>query len=178
MASKLNQWIVREYGELLRDREGVVLLNLDSLSVGESQALRGAVRSAGARLQVTRKRLVRVALHEAGIPIDLDAESGTLAFLVGDVESTLAASKAIEKLWEKVKAPERKVRFRAAFLDGSAMGPEEAARIPAMPDRQTLRGQLCAAIAGPGRMLATILNELPASTARALQARADQGEAA
>ena len=46
-----------------------------------------------------------------------------------------------------------------------------------MPDRQTLRGQLATLLTGSARQLATLLSEVPASTARAISARVDGGEA-
>ncbi|RMH03583.1 MAG: 50S ribosomal protein L10 [Planctomycetota bacterium] len=177
MVSTLNQLIVNEYAELVKGREGVVVLSMDGLTVDESQRMRNLVRESGADLRVTRVRLARVAMREAEVPLDLAGQSGLTGLLVGDVEATIAAAKAIEKEWEKAK-DQRKVHFRAAWLDGSLMGPEEAARIPAMPDRQTLRGMLCSVLSAPARQLAQVINEVSASTARALQARADQEDAA
>ncbi len=177
MVSTLNKLIVSEYAQLVKDQEGVVLLSMDQLSVEESIHMRNVVRESGASLRVTKVRLAQVALGQAEIPIDLSDEHGLTGLLVGDVEATLAAAKAIEKIWEKAK-DDRKVRFRAAWLDGSVMDAAAAAQIPAMPDRQTLRGMICSALIGPARQLAAVLNELPASTARCLQARADQGDAA
>jgi large subunit ribosomal protein L10 len=177
MVSTLNKWIVREYTDLVKGQEGVVLLSMDRLSVAESMSLRDAVRESGAELSVAKVRLAQVALRDAEIPLDLSDESGLTGLLVGDVESTISAAKAIEKIWEKAK-DKRKVHFRGAWLDGSVMDAAAAALIPAMPDRNTLRGMMCSAILGPARMLATLMNEVPASTARALQARADQGDAA
>lgn len=177
MVSTLNKWIVREYTDLVKGREGVVLLAMDRLDVQEAQEVRTAVRAVGARLRVAKQCLAQVALQDAGLTVDVSLGGGLAGLLVGDVESTLAAAKAIEKICEKAK-DKRKIFFKSAWLDGALIGPAEAAGIPAMPDRQTVRGMLCCALAGPARALATVLRELPASTARALQARTDQDSAA
>lgn len=176
MPCKLNHWIVREYADLVKDREGVVVLGLEGLSVLQASALRNEIRATGADLCVARNRLAGVALREAGIPLDPALLSGTCALLVGSAEQTIAAAKAIEKLWALEK--ERKVHYRGAFLDGSTMSAAEAAQIAAMPDKHTLRAMMCGAILGPARMLATVLSEVPASQARALKARAEQEQAA
>lgn len=172
MPSKINQWMVREYAGLIKDREGVVVLGLEGLSVTQAAALRNEIRATGAELCVTRNRLAGVALREAGIPLDPALFSGPCAVLVGSAEQTISAAKAIENLWALEK--QRKVHYRGAWLDGSAMNAAEAAQIAAMPDKNTLRAMLCGAIVGPARMLATVLSELAASQARALQARVDQ----
>lgn len=178
MVSYINEWIVREYSELVKDQDGVVLLSVESLTVEEAQTLRNEVRETGASLIVGKKRLVRVALKEVGIELGDDAwDSGSTALLVGDAETTINAAKTIEKLYKKAKDA-RKVNYRGAFFDGSVMNATEAASIAGMPDRQTLRGMMVGVLSAPARKLATVLNEVGASTARCLQARADQGDAA
>lgn len=173
MASFVNEWMVQAYTGQFGDREGVVLLSLDGLSVEETQTLRTEIRKTGAQMRVTKNRLAKVALKEVGIEFDDSGWGGMCALLVGDAESTISAAKAIEDLWKK--APERKVNYRAAMLDGDVMNAEQASKIADMPDKNTLRAMMCGAINGPARSLASLLREVPASTARVLQARADQG---
>lgn len=176
MPSKINEWIVREYTGLLKQGEGVLVLGCEGLTVAEASALRREINGTGAELCLTRKTLANVAIKAAGIPIDLSQVPGTCALLIGNPEATIAAAKAVEKLWDKAK--ERKVVYRAAFFDGSQMSAAEAARIHAMPDKNSLRAMMCGAILGPARMLATALREVPASNARVLQARADKEQPA
>lgn len=176
MVSTLNKWIVQDYVQFLKDQEGIVVLSLDQVSVDEAQNLRNAIRDQGAALRIGKNRLVHVALEEVGIPIPKEAFDGTCGLLVGDTEATIGAAKAVEEIWKKVKP--RKVNYCGAFFDGTVMSAVEAATIAAMPDKQTLRAMLCGAIQGTARSLAALLQEVPASTARAIQARADQEEAA
>jgi len=177
MVSKINEWIVAEYSALMKDQEGVVVLTLEGLSVQEAEGLRASVRAAGAELKLAKSRLAKVAIKENETPIEDSAFVGCAALLVGSVDSTLAAAKAIEQLAESQKE-ERTIFFRGAWLDGTAMGEAEAASIPSMPDKDTLRGMIVGALSAPARMLATLMREVPASTARALSARADQEDAA
>jgi ribosomal protein L10 len=96
--------------------------------------------------------------------------------MVGSAEATISAAKAIEELWGKDK--ERKVTYRGAVLDGSMMTAAESSGISKMHDKDTLRAKMCGALTGSARHLATLLREVTASTARVLQARADQSESA
>lgn len=176
MVSTLNKWIAGEYGSLVKGQEGVVVLGLERVTVQEAEELRNVVRETGAAFRVTKNRLAKVALADTGVEVDDSAWGGTCALLVGDPETALSAAKAIEALWKKGR--ESQITFRGAYFDGSTMTAAEAAGIPSMPDRQTLRAMMAMALAGTARQLATLLQEVPASTARALQARADQGEAA
>ncbi len=177
MVSNLNKWMVGEYSGLLKGEEGgVVVLCMERLTVKEAETVRNSVRETGARLRVIKNRLARVALKEAGIPLEGDVFQGSCGMLVGELEATIAATKAIEAFSKKSK--ERKITYCGAWFDGTVMDSAQAARIAAIPDRHTLRGMICSAIIGPARMLATVVREVPASTARCLQARADQEEAA
>lgn len=171
MVSTLNKWIVKEYQELLSENE-VVVLGMDQVTVEEAEDVRNRVRETGAQVLVTKNRLAKVALKESGIEMPSDAFDGTCALLVGSVENTIAAAKAIDSVWKK--ASDKKISFRAAWFDGSMMDASQAPAIAKMPDKQTLRGMLAGAIAGPARMLATVLQEVPASTARVIKARADE----
>jgi len=176
MVSNLNEWMVGAYGAEFSGKEGLVLLSIENLTVEESQELRNKVRESGAQLRVTKNRLAKVALKQAGIEFDEDSWSGMCGILVGDTESTIKAAKEIEVLWKKAEV--RKVKYRAAVLDGATMSAGEAASIAGMADKDTLRGQICGTIMGTPRQLASIFNEVPASLARAIQARVDQGESA
>jgi len=177
MVSTINEWIVSEYTDFFRDKEGVVLLDMHALSVEESQNLRASIRATGAELRLTKKRLAKVAMKEAGIALGDDAWcAGDLAVLVGDAEATISAAKAIKDAFGDDEA--NRIVYRGAYFDGSIMNAEEAVTLASMPDKQTLRGMLCGAVSGPARSLASLLSEVPASTARVLQARADQGDAA
>lgn len=176
MVSTINQWMVQGYQQQFDAQEGVVLLGMEGLTVEESEALRASVREAGAELRITKNRLAKVALKEIGIEFDASAWGGLCGMLVGSTEATIGAAKAIEELWKK-KA-DRKINYRGAMLDGAMMTAEEASRIAEMPDKDTLRAMMCGALTGSARQLATLLREVPASTARVLQARADQGESA
>ncbi|MDA1112814.1 MAG: 50S ribosomal protein L10 [Planctomycetota bacterium] len=176
MVSTINQWMASGYQKQFTDREGLVLLSLESLTVEEAQALRISIRAAGAELRVTKSRLAKVALKEIGVEFDDSSWGGMCGMMVGSTEATIGAAKAIEELWGKNK--ERKVTYRGAVLDGSRMTAAESSGIAKMHDKDTLRAMMCGALTGSARQLATLLREVPASTARVLQARAEQGESA
>ncbi|MCH2101061.1 MAG: 50S ribosomal protein L10 [Planctomycetes bacterium] len=179
MVSYINEWIVREYSELVKDQDGVVLLGVESLTVEEAQTLRNDVRETGAQLVLGKKRLVRVALREVGIELEEGAWSeGSTVLLVGDTESAISAAKTIEKIYKGAEGDDRKVTYRGAYFDGTVMNAKEAASIAGMPDRQTLRAMMAGVLSAPARKLATVLNEVGASTTRCVQARVDQGDAA
>ena len=55
MVSYINEWIVREYSELVKDQDGVVLLGVEALTVEEAQTLRNDVRESGAQLVLGKK---------------------------------------------------------------------------------------------------------------------------
>ena len=175
MASVLNQWLAKEYISLVSDQEGVVVISLYGLTVDEAERVRHSIRESGASLRMVKNRIAKTALAEVGIPIDEAAWDGSCALLVGDAEATLGASKAIRAMFKGDHA--NRLRFQGALLDGSVMDAVQASLIPSMPDRETLRGQIAGLLTGAARSLATLLTEIPASTARVISARVDGEEA-
>mgnify|MGYP000941309280 FL=1 len=82
MVSNLNEWMVGTYGAEFSGKEGLVLLSIENLTVEESQELRNKVRESGAQLRVTKNRLAKVALKQAGIEFDEDSWSVMCGILV------------------------------------------------------------------------------------------------
>lgn len=175
MVSTLNQVIVAELERAIGADDAVIVLGFHGVSVSDAEDLRDSIRETGARLHQVKNRLARVAFAERQIPIDSSCFLGMNLLLVGETEQTIQASKAIDALTKEMSGT---ITFKAAWFDGDALDAAGAQAIVSMPDRPTLQAMLCGALIGPGRQLATILREVPASLARVIQARVDGEEAA
>ena len=90
MVSTINKWIVQEYCEAVKDQGGVVLISMEGLSVEKSIELRNQIRSSGAQLLLGKKRLVKVALSEAGIEFDDVRYSFTHYADVGGLDTSMS----------------------------------------------------------------------------------------
>lgn len=174
MPNLVNQMIIRELKQGLQDSAGMVLVSFDGLDVQLTEDVRDKLAEKGASLHMVRNKLMRIVLDEQGIKLGDDVLQGNVAIALGSTEAILGAAKVLN---EPDLRKTKKVRFKAGMLDGELLDAAGAEAMADVPDRDTLNSMLLGVISGLARCLATVLDALPTSTARVLQARADQLEA-
>jgi len=168
----VNQMIVRELADDLRDAEGMVLVSFAGLDVKETEKLRGNLAGKGARFRMVRNRLARRVLAERGLDFaGGSALLGNTAIAYGSAEEAIGAAKV---LTDKDVKKAGKVKIQGGMLEGTVLDAAAAEALADVPDRDTLRAQLLGVISGPARALATVVNAVPAAVARVIQARADE----
>ena len=69
----------------------------------------------------------------------------------------------------------KKIQFKAGFMQGEVLDAKDAAALADLPDRDTVNAMLLGVISAPARGIATLINAVPSSVARVLQARVDEG---
>jgi large subunit ribosomal protein L10 len=176
MPNQINEMIVRELSDAFKESEGMVICSLGGLTVRETEGLRNSLAERGVRLRMVRNRLARLALEANGLRAPAGVLEGNVAFVCGATEETILAAKVISRSDVKRQG---KIVLRGGLLDGALFGPEEAVRMAELPTKDELRAQLLGVLAGNARQLVTVLNALPSSTVRVLQARIDAaGESA
>ncbi len=173
MPNLVNHMIVRELKDGLQASAGMVLVSFEGLDVLLTEDVRSKLAEKGASLHMVRNNLLRLVFDEQGIQLSDDVLQGNVAIALGTTEALLGAAKVLN---EPGLRKTKKVRFKAALLDGEMLDAEGAVAMAEVPDRDTLNSMLLGVISGPARCLATVLAALPTGTARVLQARADQLE--
>lgn len=151
----------------------VWVVDYRGLSVKEMEALRKAIREADASVKVYKNTLVRLALSEAELPTLDDILEGPSAFIFSGAD-VAASAKAVKEFAKTSK----KLEIKGGLMEGKAVTAAEVEAIAALPSREVLLAQIAGAISGVARGLAVCVNGLPSGLARAVQAVADQKEAA
>jgi large subunit ribosomal protein L10 len=170
MPNLVNTLIAAEYAKLFSASEGLLVLTTGGLTVPETEALRAKLAEAGVRLRMVRNSLARRALAEHGYEFPAATFSGNVGVAVGSTEGTVHAAKVLTSP-EVRKAG--KIKLLGAVFDGAQLSAADAQALAGVPDKLTLRAQFLGVLQGPARSLASLLNALPASMARVLQARVD-----
>ena len=65
----------------IKDSESLIFADFGGVPTGEIRTLKNTLRAAGAKFKVFKKRLLRIALKEAGVEVDpmqFDAQVGTV----------------------------------------------------------------------------------------------------
>jgi large subunit ribosomal protein L10 len=175
MPNLVNQWVVREMTEDWKDAEAMVVVSFGGLDIPESEHVRGEVAGKGAQLKMVRNRLARKVLAERGIEFAEGTLKGNTAIAFGDAEQVIGAAKVFS---DKEIKKAKKITFKAGFMQGEVLDAKDAAALADLPDRDTVNAMLLGVISAPARGIASLLNAVPSSVARVLQARVDSGDAA
>lgn len=170
MPNLVNRLLSTEYDSVLGKSEGVIICTLGGVKVPEFERLRRELAKENVRLRMVRGSLLRRAMAERGFESSPEMLAGTIGIATGTIEGTLHAAKVLTSPEVKKIG---KLQLRGAIFDGTLMGPADAALLAGLPDKRTLRARLLACLSGPSRSLVTLLNAVPSSTVRVLQARVD-----
>jgi large subunit ribosomal protein L10 len=170
MPNLVNRLLSSEYDGVLGKSEGVIILTMGGIGVHELERIRGELAKEKVRLRMVRNSLLRRAMAERGFEATPAMLAGNIGVAVGTLEGAIHAAKVLTSP-EIKKAG--KLQLRGAIFDGALLGPADAVLLAGLPDKRTLRGMLVGCIQGPLRGLAALLNALPSSTARVIQAHAD-----
>lgn len=175
MPNIVNRMAARHLDRVFEQAEGMVVVSFGGLTVAENEALRGNLAEKGVQVMMVRNRLARIVLKERGLDFPPEVFKGNCAIALGSTEDTITAAKV---LTDKDVKKAGKVHVRAGLLEGVVLDAAEAAALADVPDRPTLQAQLLGVINGPARALASVINAVPSSVARVIQAHVDAAEGA
>lgn len=173
MPNVKNQSMLTAIKEDLEGAGAVWVIDACGLTVKEVEALRGAIREAGACMKVYKNTVMRIALAETEQPAIDDMLHGPSAFVFAGSD-VAAAAKAVK---EFAKTNEN-LQIKGGLMDGAAVSAEEVEAIASLPSREELYAHIAAAINGVAQGLATAINGVPRGLAQVTKAVADQKEAA
>jgi len=150
------QSIVQEYREHLRRAQFALLADPSGMNVAKSTELRSRLRDVGARMQVVKNRLLKIALRDAGVPAEVEKwlqGPNALIFGEGDI---VAVSKELKRFIDENEGP----ALRGGYLGDRLLTAEEIEQIARLPSREELLGRTVGAIAAPLSGLVGCLNQM------------------
>ncbi len=170
MPNLVTRLAIREYD---RDVEGMgscVVVNFDKLTVAQAGDLRNRLREQGLRLKVVKNRLIQRVLTERGF--EMPRLRGKCGIVFAPEERAITGAKIVRDFGKANR--ECSLTFVAGVIEEEVLSGDVAKTIPDLPDKDTVRSQLVAAIQGPARMLAASLAAVPGGLARCLKAKHEE----
>jgi len=167
--------LIQEYNEIFSSAVSGVLVEYQGTTVEELTKLRKDLNAQGSRFRVLKNSLAKRAA--AGTPYEglADYFVKTRAFVYSDTDAA-AAPKVITKA---VKDNEKLKLIAGGLVTGETGVMLDAAGVEALgnlPSRDELLAKLLFLLNAPITNFARVLNEIPASFVRVLQAVADSKE--
>lgn len=153
------------------DAVSAVFVTFDGLSITDMGELRDQLFEAGCSMQVVPKRLLGIAVKNAGIDFDPRAHEGQIAVVWGS--DAVAPAKVLHKFAKD----KDNVQLRAGVLEGESISDEQITALAKLPSKEQLIGQLLSVLNGPARGFATVLAAVPRDFVYALSAIKDKKEA-
>lgn len=138
------------------------------LKVDQFSELRNRLHGVGAKCQVVKNTMLRIAAKEAGLP-DLGELRGQTAIITGE-KDVAAAAKILKNFTAEFKKP----TVKAGVVDNLVVSTEQIAVIADLPAREVLLATLLGVLNAPAGKLVRLLNEPASQLARVLKAKLDQ----
>ena len=167
MPSLINDFALKEIKELVDANPSLIVVDPTGLKSDESLALRKSLSDVGARMKVSKARLIQRAVPEDAA--EHLKVAGSLAVIVG--EDIAAAAKIVRDL-----AKEEKLAVRGGVVEGSALDSSGALRLADLPSRHEAQIMVVKAIRAPAVKLAKVLKAPYRKLGRAVMARKEKLE--
>jgi len=172
MDRQQKQELVSTLNATLTQQSFIAITLNKGLTVAEAQALRKAMRAAGAGYKVAKNRLARLAIAGTKFENLSDLFKGPtgIAYSVDPV--------AAAKVCAKFAKDNKKLEIVGGNLNGVKLDVAGVETLATLPSLDELRGKLIGLIQAPATKIAGVVQAPAGQLARVLAARAKQGEAA
>jgi len=148
-----------------QNSKSAVVIGFNKLTVQKDQELRRELRSAGAKYQVVKNTLARIAVK--GTPFEESSEffKGVSAVAWAD-DDGVALSKTISKF---LKQNADIYSFKTGTLDGKAVTKSQVEAIASLPSKEELIAKLLFVLNAPAQRLVSVINAVPQKLAVAIK---------
>ena len=163
--------IVAELTERLRASESLIVADYRGLSVSEIDQLRTRLLEAGARLEVVKNTLTRLAAEAAGTTELLQFVEGPTAIAFIQPEGDPVA---VAKVLSETARTGRVLVIRGALFEGRPMRDAEVEVLARLPALDVLRGQVLGAVVAPLTSIAALVNAPLQNLVGLIDARIEQ----
>ena len=134
--------------------------------------LRGKLRQKGIKLTMVRNAMMRQAFKALGVTAAIDLFATGSCTVVYGGDSVVDVAKEIKNLSTR----KLEIKFRGAYVDGTALGAGGAAQLVSMKSRAELQGEIVMLANSPARRLAGAIAAPAGIIAGCIKAIADKAE--
>jgi large subunit ribosomal protein L10 len=144
--------------ELLKKSQVLVFTDITKITAEDVRKLRTELRALNAKLFVTKKRLMGIALKEKGIEFNTRESKASLAtvFAPGEIEKVTAV---VFKFFKALGVEKEKMLGGYDVERKQLLNANEVRFIGQLPSREVLLGQLLGQLASPIRSFLYVLSE-------------------
>lgn len=155
--------------EKLKENQNIILTNYSGVKVSELTSLRSELREKGAKYQVVKNNLFKLALKDAGYE-EIDAS------LKGPIAVAFAGEQVgdIAKVFKNFQKEQKNFQYFLGVVDGVIYDEAGVQKLADLPSKDVLLSQVLSLINGPTTNVATGINQIMTSLARGIKAVAEK----
>jgi large subunit ribosomal protein L10 len=169
MAKQYKIDAVSELIEILKEQNNFILTNYSGVKVSDLTDFRSKLKEKGAKYQVVKNNLFKLALKEVGVESIDDKLKGPIAVAfatdqIGDVA----------KVCKDFKKDKDNFDYFLGMIDGVLYDESGVKKIADLPSREVLLSQILSLVNGPATGMAIGMNQIMSSLARGIKAVAEK----
>lgn len=159
--------------EQLQNSKSAMIVSFNKLTVNKDQEFRSQLREAGAKYQVVKNTIARLAVK--GTPYEDASEhfKGVTAIAWTD-NDPVVLSKTVSKF---VKSNADFYTFKAGIVEGKVVNLNQVEAIASLPSKEELISQLLYVINAQAQRIVTVINAVPRDLASVIKQIGDKKEA-
>lgn len=159
--------------EQLQNSKSAMIVSFNKLTVNKDQEFRNQLREAGAKYQVVKNTIARLAVK--GTPYEEASEffKGVTA-IAWTENDPVVLSKAVSKF---VKSNADFYTFKAGVVEGRVVNLAQVEAIASLPSKEELISQLLYVINAQAQRIVTVINAVPRDLASVIKQIGDKKEA-
>ena len=162
--------------EQLQNAKSAMVVSFSKLSVNKDQEFRNSLREAGAKYQVVKNTLARIAVKETQFEQATESFKGVTAIAWTENDPVIL-SKAISKF---MKDNADIYTFKTGVVDGKLVDLKQVTDIASLPSREELISKLLYVLNAQAQRIVTVINAVPRDLAvvvRLIGEKASEGAA-
>lgn len=158
MNKQQKQEVVKSLEAKFAESNGSFLVNCQGLTVTQMQSLRGELYDKGARVQVAKNRLVKLAIKESDVCIKLDQYlQGQLAVVFAEPNADVGG---IAKVLDTFAKDNEAMEMVAGCCENQIFDAEALKKLAKLPSREVLLAQLMGVMQAPTVSFVMVLRQM------------------
>ena len=152
---ELKQPVIEEIAEVIKDAQGIVLVNYSGLTVAEDTQLRKELRESGVHYKVYKNTMMNFAFKGTDCACLSEHLNGTNALAVSKDDATAPA-----RILAKYAKKNPNLELVAGVVEGNYNDKAGVEALANVPSREELLGKLLGSIQSPITNFARVLNQI------------------
>lgn len=153
---KEKQYLLDEVKEQLKQSCSYIVAQYSALDANQANEFRRELAKSGGRLEVIKKRVFIKAAQEMGVTFAEETLPGHIGIIVTQTDP-LEVTKAVLKYSND---HDKNITLLGGFVEGSALGAQDIARLATLPSKAEMRAQLLGTLEAPMSDMLSVVQSL------------------